>query len=76
MTVLKISQIEVNEEKHEWWFVEPYDDVFQEYNSIDGYPVHIINKVEEIISKKIGNKKVKVNVFSYKDVIGSYDIVD
>jgi hypothetical protein len=30
MTVLKISQIEINEEKHEWWFVEPYDDVFQE----------------------------------------------
>jgi hypothetical protein len=76
MTVLKISQIEVNEEKHEWWFVEPYDDVFQEYDSIDGYPVHIINKVEEIISKKIGNKKVKVIVFSYKDVIGSYDILD
>jgi hypothetical protein len=76
MAVLKISQIEVNEEKHEWWFVEPYDDVFQEYDSIDGYPVHIINKVEEIISKKIGNKKVKVTVFSYKDVIGSYDILD
>jgi len=76
MTVLKISQIEINEEKHEWRFVEPYDDVFQEYDSIDGYPVHIINKVEEIISKKIGNKKVKVTVFSYKDVIGSYDILD
>lgn len=76
MTVLKISQIEINEEKHEWWFVEPYDDVFQEYDSIDGYPVHIINKVEEIISKKIGNKKVNVTVFSYKDVIGSYDILD
>jgi hypothetical protein len=76
MTVLKISQIEINEEKHEWWFVEPYDDVFQEYDSIDGYPVHIINKVEEIISKKIGNKKVKVTVFSYKDVIDSYDILD
>jgi hypothetical protein len=76
MTVLKISQIEINEEKHEWWFVEPYDDVFQEYDSIDGYPVHIINKVEEIISKKIGNKKVKVTVFSYKDVIGNYDILD
>jgi hypothetical protein len=76
MTVLKISQIEINEEKHEWWFVEPYDDVFQEYDSIDGYPVHIINKVEEIISKKVGNKEVKVTVFSYKDVIGSYDILD
>ena len=76
MTVLKISQIEINEEKHEWWFVEPYDEVFQEYDSIDGYPVHIINKVEEIISKKIGNKKVKVTVFSYKDVIGSYVIID
>ena len=76
MTVLKISQIEINEEKNEWWFVEPYDEIFQEYDSIDGYPVHIINKVEEIISKKIGNKKVKVTVFSYKDVIGSYDILD
>ena len=76
MTVLKISQIEINEEKHEWWFVEPFDDVFQEYDSIDGYPVHIINKVEEIISKKVGNKKVKVTAFSYKDVLGSYDILD
>ena len=68
MTVLKISQIEINEEKDEWWFVGPYYDVFREYDSLDGYPVHIINKVEEIISKKIGNKKVKVTVFSYKDL--------
>ncbi len=52
MTVLKISQIEVNEEKQQWWFVEPYDEIFQEYNSIDSYPMHIKDKVEEIISKK------------------------
>ena len=76
MTVLKISQIEVNEETQQWWFVKPYDEIFQEYNSIDGYPVHIIDKVEEIISQKIKNKKVKVSVFAYKDTIGSYDISD
>lgn len=76
MTVLQISQIEINEETQQWWFVEPYDEIFQEYNSIDGYPVHIIDKVEEIISKKIRNKKVKVTVFAYKDTIGKYDILD
>lgn len=76
MTVLKISQIEVNEEKQQWWFVEPYDDIFQEYNSIDGYPAHIIDKVEEIISKKIGNRQVKVTVFAYKNTIGSYDLLN
>jgi hypothetical protein len=75
MTVLKISQIEVNEEKQQWWFVEPYDEIFQEYDSIDGYPAHIKDKVEEIISKKIGDKKVKVTVFSYKGTIGNYDIL-
>ena len=75
MTVLKISQIEINEEKHEWWFVEPYDDVFQEYDSIDGYPVHIINKVEEIISKKIGNKKVKVVYFRSKNKINYFNLL-
>jgi len=76
MTVLQISQIEINEETQQWWFVEPYDEIFQEYNSIDGYPVHIIAKVEEIISKKIRNKKVKVTVFAYKDTIGTYNILD
>ena len=76
MTVLQISQIEINEETQQWWFVEPYDEIFQEYNSIDGYPVHIIDKVEEIISKKIGNKRVKVTVFAYKDTIGKYSILD
>lgn len=75
MTVLLTSQIEVNEEKQQWWFVEPYDEIFQEYNSIDGYPSHIRDKVEEIISKKIGDKKVKVTVFSYKDTIGNYEIL-
>ena len=76
MTVLQISQIEINEETQQWWFVEPYDEIFQEYNSIDGYPVHIIDKVVEIISKKIRNKKVKVTVFAYKDTIGTYNILD
>ena len=76
MTVLKISQIEVNEETQQWWFVEPYDEIFQEYNSIDGYPMHIIDKVEEILSKKIVNKKVKVTVFAFKDIIGNYTILD
>ena len=76
MTVLKVSQIEVNEERQQWWFVEPYDEIFQEYNSIDGYPLHIIDKVEEILSKKIGNKKVKVTVFAYKGIIGNYTILD
>jgi hypothetical protein len=76
MTVLKISQIELDEEKQQWWFVEPYDEIFKEYDNIDGYPAHIIDKVEEIISNKIGNKKVKVTVFSYKDIIGNYDILD
>ena len=76
MTVLQISQIEINEETQQWWFVEPYDEIFQEYNSIDGYPVHIIDKVEEILAKKIGNKKVKVTVFAYKDTIGTYNILD
>ena len=76
MTVLQISQIEINEETQEWWFVEPYDEIFQEYNSIDGYPEHIIDKVEEILSKKIGNKKVKVTVFAYNDIIGNYTILD
>ena len=75
MTVLKLSQIEVNEEKQQWWFVAPYDEIFKEYDNIDGYPAHIIDKVEEIISNKI-NKKVKVTVFSYKDIVGNYDIVD
>jgi hypothetical protein len=75
MTVLKTSQIEINEEKQQWWFVEPYDEIFKEYDSIDGYPEHIKDKVEEIISKKIGDKKVKVTVFSYKDTIGNYDIL-
>jgi hypothetical protein len=76
MTVLKISQIEVNEETQQWWFVEPYDEIFQEYNSIDGYPMHIIDKVEEILSKKIRNKKVKVTVFAFNDIIGNYTILD
>jgi hypothetical protein len=76
MTGLKINQIEVNEEKQQWWFVEPYDEIFQEYDSIDGYPAHIKDKVEEIISKKIGDKKVKVTVFSYKDTIGNFDILN
>jgi hypothetical protein len=76
MTVLKISQIEVNEETQQWWFVEPYDEIFQEYNSIDGYPMHIIDKVEEILSKKIRNKKVKVTVSAFKDIIGNYTILD
>jgi len=76
MTVLETSQIEINEEKKQWWFVEPYDEIFQEYNSIDGYPAHIKEKVEEIISKKIGEKKVKITVFSYKGNMGNYDIVD
>ena len=76
MTVLKLSQIEVDEKNQQWWFVEPYDEIFQEYDSIDGYPAHIVDKVEQIISKKIGNKKVKITVFSYKDIIGNYDILD
>ena len=56
--------------------MEPYDEIFKEYDNIDGYPAHIIDKVEEIISNKIGNKKVEVTVFSYKDIIGNYDILD
>ena len=36
MTVLKISQIEVDEENQQWWFVEPYDEIFKEYDNIDG----------------------------------------
>ena len=75
MTVLKISQIEVNEEKQQWWFIEPYDEIFQEYDSIDGYPMHIKDKVEEIISTKIGHRKVRVTVFSYKGTIGKYEIL-
>jgi hypothetical protein len=75
MTVLKISQIEVDEGKQQWWFVNPYDEIFQEYNSIDGYPMHMKDKVEEIISTKIGDKKVKITVFSFKDTIGKYEVL-
>jgi hypothetical protein len=38
--------------------------------------MHIIDKVEEILSKKIRNKKVKVTVFAFKDIIGNYTILD
>ncbi|MFB5599380.1 MAG: hypothetical protein ACE5SW_04035 [Nitrososphaeraceae archaeon] len=38
-------------EKQQWWFVEPYDEIFQEYDSFDGYPAHIKDNVDNNFKK-------------------------